>query len=357
MQKLRLGSLFDGIGGFPLAAAVCGMEPVWASEIETFPIEVTRLRFPGMLHVGDITKLRGAELPPVDIVCGGSPCQDLSIAGLRAGLAGARSGLFMEQLRVIREMRDADRARGRTALAVRPRYMLWENVPGAFSSYDGEDFRAVLEETARVAEPDVSIPRPEAGPWKSAGHVLGGNFSIAWAVYDAEFFGVAQRRRRIFLVADLAGHSAAEILFEREGLPGYIAAKRRTWEDIAAAAGIRRADAGGAEGGAGTRALTAYAANGRDEVRPMYGTAATITAHPGLRQETILLEREVCLNDQGGMRMGVSEGVSGTLRADMGGHPPIVLGSEQGGAEVAFDLCPTLTASAGMSGNNRPVLF
>ena len=131
MQKLRLGSLFDGIGGFPLAAAVCGMEPVWASEIETFPIEVTRLRFPGMLHVGDITKLRGAELPPVDIVCGGSPCQDLSIAGLRAGLAGARSGLFMEQLRVIREMRDADRARGRTALAVRPRYMLWENVPYA----------------------------------------------------------------------------------------------------------------------------------------------------------------------------------------------------------------------------------
>ena len=129
MQKLRLGSLFDGIGGFPLAAAVCGMEPVCASEIETFPIEVTRLRFPGMLHVGDITKLRGAELPPVDIVCGGSPCQDLSIAGLRAGLAGARSGLFMEQLRVIREMRDADRARGRTALAVRPRYMLWEIVP------------------------------------------------------------------------------------------------------------------------------------------------------------------------------------------------------------------------------------
>ena len=180
---------------------------------------------------------------------------------------------------------------------------------------------------------------------------------IAWAVYDAEFFGVAQRRRRIFLVADLAGHSAAEILFEREGLPGYIAAKRRTWEDIAAAAGIRRADAGGAEGGAGIRALTAYAANGRDEVRPMYGTAATITAHPSLRQQTILLEREMCLNDQGGMRMGVSEGVSGTLRADMGGHPPIVLGSEQGGAEVAFDLCPTLTASAGMSGNNRPVLF
>ncbi len=154
-------------------------------------------------------------------------------------------------------------------------FVLWENVPGAFSSYDA--FRAVLEETARVAEPDVSI-RPERAMeicWARTGR----NFSIAWAFTMPEFFGVAQRRRRIFLVADLAGHSAAEILFEREGLPGYTAAKRRTWEDIAAAAGIRRADAGGLR--EEPRALT-FAANGRDEVRPMYGTATTI--HPGLRQ-------------------------------------------------------------------------
>ena len=349
-RPLTLGSLFDGIGGFPLAGKLAGMRPVWASEIEPFPIRVTEKRLPWMKHYGNIFSLRGAGLEPVDVVTFGSPCQDLSIAGKREGLGGGRSSLFFEAVRIIREMREATDGKY-------PRWAVWENVPGAFSSYDGEDFRAVLEETARVAEPDVSIPRPEAGTWKSAGRVLGGNFSIAWAVYDAEFFGVAQRRRRIFLVADLAGHSAAEILFEREGLPGYTAAKRRTWEDIAAAAGIRRADAGGAEGGAGNRGLTAYAANGRDEVRPMYGTATTITAHPSLRQETILLEREVCLNDQGGMRMDVSEGVSGTLRADMGGHTPIVLGSEQGGAEVAFDLCPTLTASAGMSGNNRPVLF
>ena len=144
---------------------------------------------------------------------------------------------------------------------------------------------------------------------------------------------------KLFLLRDGAVSYTHLDVYKRQGLPGYIAAKRRTWEDIAAAAGIRRADAGGAEGGAGTRALTAYAANGRDEVRPMYGTAATITAHPGLRQETILLEREVCLNDQGGMRMGVSEGVSGTLRADMGGHPPIVLGSEQGGACLLYTSC------------------
>lgn len=126
-----LGSLFDGIGGFPLAAVRNGIEPVWASEIEAFPIEVTRKRFPSMLHVGDITKLNGAELPPVDIITGGSPCQDLSVAGARAGLAGERSGLFMEQIRVVKEMRDADEPRGRTAHAIRPRYMCWENVPYA----------------------------------------------------------------------------------------------------------------------------------------------------------------------------------------------------------------------------------
>ena len=129
MAELRLGSLFDGIGGFPLAAIHNGIIPVWASEIESFPMEVTRLRFPDMVHVGDITKLDGAELPPVDIICGGSPCQDLSVAGNRAGLSGARSGLFMEQVRLVKEMRNAERLRNRAALDIRPRFMVWENVP------------------------------------------------------------------------------------------------------------------------------------------------------------------------------------------------------------------------------------
>ena len=147
-----MGSLFDGIGGFPLAAVRNGITPVWASEIETFPIEVTKLRFPGMIHVGDITKLRGAELPPVDIICGGSPCQDLSVAGARAGLAGARSGLFMEQMRIVREMRLAEKARGQEGVNIRPRWMCWENVPGAFSSGTPkyEDFRIVMEEIGRA---------------------------------------------------------------------------------------------------------------------------------------------------------------------------------------------------------------
>ena len=217
---LTMGSLFDGIGGFPLTAVRNGVVPVWASEIEAFPIEVTKLRFPDMVHVGDITKLSGAELPPVDIVCGGSPCQDLSVAGARAGLAGARSGLFMEQTRVVKEMRDADRLRGRTAHLVRPRFMVWENVPGAFSSVDGEDFRAVLEETIRIADYRLSIPRPASGRWESAGAVLGNQCSLAWRVLDAQYWGVAQRRRRIFLVADFAGDSAPAILFEPDSLYG-----------------------------------------------------------------------------------------------------------------------------------------
>ena len=131
MSRLTMGSLFDGIGGFPLAAIRSGITPVWASEIEDFPIAVTKLRFPSMTHVGDITKLNGAELPPVDIICGGSPCQDLSVAGARAGLAGARSGLFMEQMRIVREMRAADQKRGRFGVDIRPRWMCWENVPYA----------------------------------------------------------------------------------------------------------------------------------------------------------------------------------------------------------------------------------
>ena len=157
-----MGSLFDGIGGFPLAAIHNGVIPLWASEIEPFPIRVTQQRLPGMLHYGDITKLDGAMLPPVDIICGGSPCQDLSVAGARAGLAGERSGLIMEQIRIVKEMRDADRSRGRAGIHIRPRIMVWENVPGAFSSGErkGEDFRIVLEEIVRSKCGTVHVPRP-----------------------------------------------------------------------------------------------------------------------------------------------------------------------------------------------------
>lgn len=230
-----MGSLFDGIGGFPLAAVRNGITPVWASEIETFPIEVTKLRFPGMIHVGDITKLHGAELPPVDIICGGSPCQDLSVAGARAGLAGARSGLFMEQIRIIQEMRDADRKSGRTGIHIRPRFGIWENVIGALSSgrdaetgqkKPGADFQKVLEAFLQVEEPYLHAVRPEAGRWEYAGGILGVRSSVAWVIWDAQHFGVPQRRRRVFLVADFAGYSAIPILAIPDSVPGYPAPRR-----------------------------------------------------------------------------------------------------------------------------------
>ena len=213
---MTLGSLFDGIGGFPLAAVHCGGVPVWASEIEPFPMRVTKLRFPDMIHVGDITKLDGAKLPPVDVICGGSPCQDLSVAGLRKGLAGERSGLFMDQVRIVKEMRAEDERRGVSDDFIRPRYLVWENVPGAFSSgrnpktgerEKGRDFQTVLKAFMQIEEPHFHVIRPETGRWEYAGA-----------------FGVPQSRRRIFLVADFAGYSSIQILFKQESLLGDSAA-------------------------------------------------------------------------------------------------------------------------------------
>ena len=170
-----------------------------------------------MKHYGDITTLSGYDLPTVDVIVGGSPCQDLSVAGARKGLSGERSGLFMEQIRIVKEMREKDGRTGRSGFLVRPRYLVWENVPGAFSSNNGEDFRVVLEEICKVAEPSASVPRPQ-NRWSNAGCIVGNGWSVAWRVHDAQFWGVPQRRKRISLVADFGGCSAPEILFVRKGL-------------------------------------------------------------------------------------------------------------------------------------------
>lgn len=194
-----------------------------------------------MKHLGDITKIDGHTAPVVDVVIGGSPCQDLSIAGKRAGLAGERSGLYMEQIRIIKEMRERDRATGRAGQFIRPRYMVWENVPGAFSSNGGADFAAVLEEAIKIAEPEApSVSVPEKG-WPTSGCYMGDGWSVAWRVLDAQFWGVPQRRRRIALVADFGGQSAPEVLFVREGLSGHPAEGGTP----------RETAAGGTEGGAG----------------------------------------------------------------------------------------------------------
>lgn len=212
MSELTLGSLFDGSGGFPLAGIQAGIRPVWASEIEPFPILVTTRRLPQLTHVGDVTGVNGADVDAVDVITFGSPCQDLSVAGKQAGLAGERSGLFFHAVRIIDQIRKATHG-------VFPRYAIWENVPGAFSSHKGADFATVLTTLTRIVDPSApDMPVPEGG-WPYAGCVMGEGFSLAWRVLDAQYFGVAQRRRRIYLVADFAGRSAPEILFEPASLP------------------------------------------------------------------------------------------------------------------------------------------
>lgn len=208
---LTLGSIFDGIGGWLISANRNGIRPVWASEIEPFPISVTKHHFPDVLHLGSVTDMKGDEVEPVDIITSGSPCQDLSVAGDRKGLKGERSGLFFESVRVVREMRAATGGRF-------PSFYVWENVPGAFSSNKGRDFLAVIE-----ALTEAAVPMPKSGKWANAGMVRSGRCDLAWRMLDAQYWGVPQRRKRIFLVADFraVGERKPEVFFEPEGVPGH----------------------------------------------------------------------------------------------------------------------------------------
>lgn len=231
---MKLLSLFDGSGGFLLAGEMCGIEPVYASEIEPYPIAVSKSHFPNVKHLGDICKIKGSELEPVDIITFGSPCQNMSIAGNREGIKHitigsnetTQSGLFIEAIRVIKEMRLATNG-------VYPRYAVWENVCGAFNSNKGEDFRTVLEEFIRISEPNAVMPKvPKAG-WAYADCISGNGWSIAYRTFDAQYWGVPQRRRRIYLVADFRGGRAKEILFEQEGLRGHTAQSGTQGQEIA----------------------------------------------------------------------------------------------------------------------------
>ena len=341
MNQLTLGSLFDGIGGFPLAGIKSGIHPVWASEIEPFPVRVTQKRLPDMKHYGDVSKLNGGDLEPVDIITFGSPCQDLSIAGKRNGLDGARSGLFREAIRIITEMRCKTNGRS-------PRWAVWENVPGALSSANGHDFREVLESLIRIKDPKADVPMPDSGKWLPAGEILGDNYSLSWRILDAsKGWGVAQRRKRIFAVLDLDGQCAGKVLFESEGLSGYTPPRCET----------RQGTARGAEEGAGKAGL--------------------------------------CLNDQGGSRMDVTREMTSTLRAEAH-HPPCIMGASGFCTEHSADsrsigyreeesptlragvtpgvaieynptdsrikvkedgICQTLCSRMGTGGNNIPLVF
>ena len=336
MNNLTLGSLFDGSGGFPLGGLISGITPVWASEIEPFPIRVTTKRLPFMKHYGDISQMDGGKIEPVDIITFGSPCTDMSVAGRRAGLEGQQSVLFYQAIRIIKEMRCATNGKY-------PRYIVWENVPGAFSSNGGEDFKAVLEAVIGVAEPDTQVPMPEKNRWPYADCYMGDGWSVAYRVLDAQFWGVPQRRKRIYLVADFAGGRAFDILFKSEGVSGYSAESFRSWQRTAGSAADRT------------------------------GTAS------------------LCLNDQGGQRMDVTDDVTATLRAEAH-HPPCVLESagfctehssksrsigyeeetsptlragvvpatvyENHSQDTRYtgpiDTAPTVSATYGMGGNNQP---
>lgn len=305
---LTLGSLFDGIGGWLLAAERSGITPMWASEIDPFPQVVTSYHFPNVKQLGDITKLDGARIAPVDIVTMGSPCQDLSIAGKREGLHGERSGLFIRAVELIRSMR---RASGGS----KPRFIIWENVPGAFSSNRGLDFKTVLEE---ITEEDIPIPTDAPPRWTKAGMVQCCQCDIAWRVLDAQFFGVPQRRRRIFLVADFGTRTrcAEKILFEPESLPG-------------------------------------DTAPGKDAKKGITTAAPTSAGNAGT------LGNECILNDQGGQCMNVSFGKTGTLRAQERGHQPIILDlthADEVVRTVTGDKTQSLNARMGTGGNQTPVI-
>ena len=402
---LTLGSLFDGIGGWQVSGIKAGVKPVWSSEIEPFPLAVTKLRFPSTIQLGDITKIDGAKIQPVNIICMGSPCQDLSIAGKREGLDGERSGLFRDAIRIVRAMRNATGG-------IHPRFVIWENVPGAFSSNGGMDFRAVLEEYT-----ETSIPMPKSGRWAAAGLVRSRRCDVAWRCLDAQYWGVPQRRNRIFLVVDFAetGRCAAEILFKSEGVCG----------DSASGEGTRQGFTGTTkEGVAGTGDSGGMETQGAvetdkksttpdEEIPPIVlkirqpkvegrgGAGAmwqenqsyTLATH---QDQTLFQPNNPVdvLNDQGGGVLNVSKEKTGTLRAETHGHVPIIaegfkgnqgtkargigyekeksptlLAGQEPHVVMCFenhaqdarvrqvDVAPTLSAKAGMGGNNLPIVM
>jgi DNA (cytosine-5)-methyltransferase 1 len=249
-----VGNFFSGSGAWELAAKIVGMKPVYESEIEPFPVKLEAKRFPECIQLGDITKVNGADLPYVDVLTNSSPCQNLSNAGNRLGLKGDQSALFSDAIRITRELRDAGKL---------PKWWCWENVPGALSCSQGRDFRLVLHQIAKIIQEDAFIPEPPKGKWNTAGIVDGDGWELAWRVMDAQFYGVPQRRRRLFIVASFGDYSAGEVLLERESVSWHFAEIASAWEDterdlgdrISLAKQVVMADVRGAEAGVGQGAV------------------------------------------------------------------------------------------------------
>ena len=330
-MSIKLMSLFDGSGGFPLAASLCGITPVMAAEVEPYPIAVTKSRFPKMKHLGNVQNIHGDEIEPVDIITFGSPCQDLSVAGQRKGLKHTasgddettRSGLFLEAIRIIKEMREATNG-------IYPRYAVWENVPGAFSSNRGEDFRTVLNEFVRICEKNAVMPDVPRGGWAYADVITGSGWSVAYRVFDAQYWGVPQRRRRIYLVADFRGQRAREILFERKGVRGYFAQGRTPRQE--SAADVKRSigadDSKGTDGGVNAIIESAGFDGGMGAKAGNIGyedeKAPTLRA--GVNGMTVCIKEQHCFENH----------------------------SQDTRYKGPLKVCPMLPAQLGTGGNNTP---
>lgn len=309
-KEITLGSLFDGIGGFPFCAELSGIKPIWAAEIEPACVAVTKRHFPHMVHFGDVCKISGAEIPPVDIITFGSPCQDLSVAGKRKGIKHTdngdgettRSGLFFEATRIIYEMRSATNGKS-------PTFIVWENVNGTFSSHKGRDFQIVLSEITKT-----DIPMPASGRWAKSGVVRGRGICAAWRLLDAQYWGVPQRRKRIYLIGSFGSNCAEEILFKRDRVQRYLAPRGTQGQ------GVETDTENGVGSGGFESNSVIYDARGNGDGK----TAPTVTGDHNNR-----------VTDYSSI---------------------LVMATQQGGTEIADNLCPTITAAAGTSGNNQPVV-
>ena len=338
-EKLTLGSLFDGSGGFPLGGFLAGVQPIWASEIEPFAIRVTTKRLPFVKHYGDIHELDGGKIEPVDIITFGSPCQDISLSGARRGLHGSRSSLFFEAIRVVKEMRCATNGRY-------PRFIVWENVAGIFSSgRDGNnDFQTVLTEIVHIKEPQApEVPLPDKNGWAYADVLMGDGWSLAYRLMDSQGWGVPQRRRRCYVIADFGGRCAGKILFDTEGVLGDSASCFRSWQ---IPAGSSAAGLGTSSGAVTAGFCTEHSARSRS-------IGYEEEKSPTLRAGVI----PAVLNDHGGERMDVTENKTSTLRAEAH-HPPLVFENHSMDARYTgpLDVAPTVSQTYGAGGNNQPLV-
>ena len=316
-----------------------------------------------MKHYGDITKMNGAEIEPVWLITGGSPCQDLSVAGKRAGLAGERSGLFMEMIRIIKEMRAKDGMDRRADELIRPRFILWENVPGALSSNGGEDFRCVLEEFARVKDETVSIPRPPKGKWLNAGSVVGDGWSLAWRIRDAQYWGVPQRRRRIALLVDYSGMDAGKIVFEQRA--GGVRAREvqslpeslRGDTEPGGEEGQGAAD--GPPGGVGGTAYTLKIRGGRRDRFPrQQGGKGTFDTDGAVRDFGSVAGSDAGYAvDMGGGKTScsISKDLSPTLATTHYGEPVVSeIAVDVYNQEITGDIAASITAASGGTNTSGP---